>query len=131
MVAVLPRTLRWSQLRPVPAAVEGLTSRHGRLVLCHARFYAAEAPLCRLRRKVRRCGCCGSTNVSGSPDAPLVPVQFLHLRREDWRALPLLAIPWIGIWCVLLSESGMAMDRKCVRRRFGRKSRTLALRWAV
>src|SRR2546421_7995805 len=118
-----PALRRWC-LRHVPATVGGLTSRRGRLALCHAQFYAAEAHVCRLRRKVRRCGCSGSTSVLGSPDAPLVPVQSLHLWQEERRALPLLAIPWIGVWCVLLSEFGMAIDRKCVRPRFGSKSRT-------
>src|SRR5437762_1409555 len=116
MVAGQPPVLRWWHLRHVSAAWGDLTSPHGRLALCRARFYAAEAHLCRLRRKVRRFGCCGSTSVLGSPDVPLAPKQFLHSRPEVRRALPLLAIPWIAIWCVLLSEWEMVMGRKCVRR---------------
>src|SRR6266550_4744135 len=131
MAAMWTPAPRWWCLRHVLATVGGLTSRHGRLALCHARFYAAEAHLCHLRKKVRRCGCSGRTSALGLPDVPLAPKQFLHSQPEERRALPLPAIPWIAIWCVLLSESEMVMGRKCVRRRFGRKSRTLALRWAV
>src|SRR5256885_8470067 len=107
MAVALPLAPRWWPWRHLPTAVGGLTSLHGRLAQCHARFYAAGAYLCRPRRRFRRYGCFGSTSALASRDAPSTPERFLHSRPEEPRALPPREIPWIAIWCVLLIESGM------------------------